>query len=80
MAALGRFGTLYGIAFQHADDRDDAEHGELRASAHQRLRALVAEACATVTDIAPASRSDGPATEATTASARLVEIARALLP
>jgi geranylgeranyl pyrophosphate synthase len=76
VAALGRFGTLYGIAFQHADDRDDAEHAELQASAHQRLRALVAEACATVTDITPAPRSDG---QASAASDRLVEIARALL-
>jgi geranylgeranyl diphosphate synthase, type II len=74
VAALGRFGTLYGIAFQHADDRDDAEHAELRASAHRRLQTLVAEACATVTDIAPAPHSEGQA------AARLVEIARALLP
>jgi geranylgeranyl diphosphate synthase, type II len=74
VAALGRFGTLYGIAFQHADDRDDAEHAELRASAHQRLLALVEQACATVTDIAPSPRSDG------LAPARLIEIARALLP
>jgi geranylgeranyl pyrophosphate synthase len=80
VAALGRFGALYGIAFQHADDRDDAEHAELQASARQRLLALVAEACATVTDIAPAPRSDGQAKAASTASARLVEIARALLP
>ncbi|HZL18180.1 MAG TPA: polyprenyl synthetase family protein [Polyangia bacterium] len=80
VAALGHFGTLYGIAFQHADDRDDAEHAELRATAHQRLLTLVAEACATVTDIAPSPRSDGQPTAASAASARLVEIARALLP
>ena len=27
-ARSARFGTAYGVAFQHADDRDDAEHAE----------------------------------------------------
>jgi geranylgeranyl diphosphate synthase type II len=82
VAALGHFGTLYGIAFQHADDRDDAEHAQLRSSAHQRLLALVEEACATVTDIVPAPLGDGQAAAAAASAAadRLVEIARALLP
>jgi geranylgeranyl pyrophosphate synthase len=78
VAALGRFGTLYGVAFQHADDRDDAEHADHRASARQRLQALVAEACATVLPLgADAGDGDSAAAQAT---GRLVEIARALLP
>jgi len=71
VAALGRYGTLYGVAFQHADDRDDAEHADHRARARLRLPTLVAEACATVAPLAPA---DHPAAR------RLIELARALLP
>ena len=33
VTALARYGTAYGIAFQHADDRDDAEHGQHAAAA-----------------------------------------------
>jgi geranylgeranyl diphosphate synthase, type II len=88
VAALGRFGTLYGIAFQHADDRDDAEHAEHRSSARLRLQALIAEACATVAPLGPsagqrdhgghADRADLLAAQR--AIERLSEIARALLP
>jgi geranylgeranyl pyrophosphate synthase len=81
VAALGRFGTLYGIAFQHADDRDDAEHTAHRSSARLRLQALIAEACATVAPLAP---SDGQGDRSPPAAGRpferLIEIARALLP
>ena len=38
VTALARYGTAYGIAFQHADDRDDAEHGQHAAAARARLR------------------------------------------
>jgi geranylgeranyl diphosphate synthase type II len=44
--SLGRFGVCYGIAFQHADDRDDGEHGGFAARARERIRELVAEAIA----------------------------------
>jgi geranylgeranyl pyrophosphate synthase len=64
--ALGRYGTAYGIAFQHADDRDDAEHGQHAAAARARLQVLIDEACAAAAPFGPAG-------------ARLVEFARALL-
>jgi geranylgeranyl pyrophosphate synthase len=66
VAALGRYGTAYGVAFQHADDRDDAEHAQHAAAARARLETLVAEACAAVAPLGPAG-------------ARLGELARALL-
>jgi geranylgeranyl pyrophosphate synthase len=84
VTALGRFGILYGIAFQHADDRDDAEHTEHREAARLRLQTLVAEACATVGALGlPARRSDQDAAVSPMdggAPARLAELARALLP
>jgi geranylgeranyl pyrophosphate synthase len=43
-ARLGRYGMVIGIAFQHADDRDDAELVELAATAAARMRALCGEA------------------------------------
>ncbi len=42
--ALARFGVCYGIAFQHADDRDDNEHQAFAARASQRIHELVADA------------------------------------
>jgi len=39
-AALGRYGLSIGIAFQHADDRDDHEFEELAAAATERMRVL----------------------------------------
>jgi geranylgeranyl pyrophosphate synthase len=66
VAALARFGTAYGIAFQHADDRDDAEHGQHAAAARDRLATLVTEACAAIAPFGPTG-------------AQLGEIARALL-
>ena len=66
VTALARYGTAYGIAFQHADDRDDAEHGQHAAAARARLQVLIDEACAAVAPFGPAG-------------ARLVEFARALL-
>jgi geranylgeranyl diphosphate synthase type II len=44
LEALGRFGESYGVAFQHADDRDDAEHGGFAAQARTRMVSLVGEA------------------------------------
>lgn len=43
-AALGRYGLAIGIAFQHADDRDDHEFSELADQAAERMRVLGAEA------------------------------------
>ena len=43
-AALGRYGLAIGIAFQHADDRDDQELTELADLAAQRMRDLGDEA------------------------------------
>jgi geranylgeranyl pyrophosphate synthase len=43
-AQLGRYGLAIGIAFQHADDRDDAEFVELAQTASARMRALCGEA------------------------------------
>ena len=43
-ASLGRYGMAIGIAFQHADDRDDAELVELAATAAVRMRTLCGEA------------------------------------
>jgi len=43
-AALGRYGLAIGVAFQHADDRDDGEFGELADAAAERMRVLGAEA------------------------------------
>jgi len=43
-ARLGRYGMAIGIAFQHADDRDDAEQVALAATAAERMRALCGEA------------------------------------
>jgi geranylgeranyl pyrophosphate synthase len=43
-AALGRYGMAIGIAFQHADDRDDAELVEYAAAAAARIRDLGDEA------------------------------------
>jgi geranylgeranyl pyrophosphate synthase len=68
VSALARYGTAYGIAFQHADDRDDAEHAQHAAAARDRLATLVTEACTAAESLGPGA-----------ASARLVEFARALL-
>jgi geranylgeranyl pyrophosphate synthase len=48
MEALVRFGEGYGIAFQHADDLDDAEHGGFAAQARTRMVSLVGEALTTL--------------------------------
>jgi hypothetical protein len=42
--ALGRYGLAIGIAFQHADDRDDAELVEHAAAAADRMKTLCAQA------------------------------------
>ena len=64
-ASLAQFGSAYGIAFQHADDIADAEHGEHADAARARLESLVADACAALAPLG--ARGD-----------RLVALARAL--
>jgi geranylgeranyl diphosphate synthase type II len=44
--ALARFAERYGVAFQHADDRDDGEHAALAAQARRRRSELLEEALA----------------------------------
>jgi geranylgeranyl diphosphate synthase type II len=44
--ALSQFGQCYGIAFQHADDLDDADHVTHAAAARDRLAVLIGEATA----------------------------------
>jgi geranylgeranyl pyrophosphate synthase len=44
--ALGRFADGYGLAFQHADDLDDEEHGGFAAEARLRVSTLAEEAAA----------------------------------
>jgi geranylgeranyl pyrophosphate synthase len=46
--ALVRFGERYGVAFQHADDLDDAEHGGFAAQARARMVSLVGDALTAV--------------------------------
>jgi geranylgeranyl diphosphate synthase type II len=48
IAALVRFGEAYGVAFQHADDLDDAEHGGFATAARQRMISLLEDAVATL--------------------------------
>jgi geranylgeranyl pyrophosphate synthase len=43
-SALGRYGLAIGIAFQHADDRDDGDFPEHAAAAAERMAALCDEA------------------------------------
>jgi geranylgeranyl pyrophosphate synthase len=43
LGALARFGECYGVAFQHADDLDDADHPGHAAAARRRLGELVEE-------------------------------------
>jgi geranylgeranyl pyrophosphate synthase len=53
LAALATFGERFGVAFQHADDLDDADHPAHAAAARVRLEALVDEA---VKSLAPIGR------------------------
>jgi geranylgeranyl diphosphate synthase type II len=52
-AKLGHYGLAIGVAFQHADDRDDAELVELAVVAAARMRTLCDEARAIARDLGP---------------------------
>jgi len=53
LACLARYGTAYGIAFQHADDAADREHAAHAAAAAARREALIAEAVAAAAPLGP---------------------------
>jgi hypothetical protein len=44
LAALGRFGDSFGLAFQHADDLADQDHPGFAPAARERVATCVAEA------------------------------------
>jgi geranylgeranyl pyrophosphate synthase len=51
--ALGRYGMAIGIAFQHADDRDDDQLPHLAGAAVERMAALCGEAAAIAAALGP---------------------------
>jgi geranylgeranyl pyrophosphate synthase len=51
--ALGRYGLAIGVAFQHADDRDDAELVDTAAAAAERMRELCADARREIVHLGP---------------------------
>lgn len=55
LAALTKFASAYGVAFQHADDADDGEHPELAEAAQARLRALVESARGALSSFGPSA-------------------------
>lgn len=56
-AALGRYGMAIGIAFQHADDRDDAEMLEHAEAAAERMRVLCREARGIAAELGPRAQT-----------------------
>ena len=52
-AALARYGMAIGIAFQHADDRDDGEHAALAVEHAAQMRELCARAEAIAAGFGP---------------------------
>jgi len=65
VANLARFGTAYGIAFQHADDLSDDEHSAHADAARARRESLISEACAAIAPLGERGQ-------------RLAQLARAL--
>jgi geranylgeranyl pyrophosphate synthase len=53
LAALAGFGQRFGVAFQHADDLDDADHPAHAAAARARLETLVADAVRSLAPLGP---------------------------
>jgi geranylgeranyl pyrophosphate synthase len=54
-AAMAEYGMALGIAFQHADDRDDGEFREYAEASAARMRELCARATALADALAPSS-------------------------
>ena len=52
-SALGAYGMAIGIAFQHADDRDDGELVEHAATATERIRTLGEQARTIAAELGP---------------------------
>jgi geranylgeranyl pyrophosphate synthase len=67
LAALAGFGERFGVAFQHADDLDDADHPSHAEAARVRLETHVAEAVRSLAPLGPRG-------------ARLAGLAKRLLP
>ena len=59
VATLARFGERFGVAFQHADDLDDADHPEHAGRARSQMQALVSDALAALDALAQPERG-GP--------------------
>jgi len=57
VACLARFGEQYGIAFQHADDLDDADHPAHAERARGRLGVLVSGALESLTQLRQPERA-----------------------
>jgi geranylgeranyl pyrophosphate synthase len=53
LEALESYAERYGVAFQHADDLDDAEHGGFAEEARARLKQLAAEAESALAPLGP---------------------------
>lgn len=51
---LARYGLAIGVAFQHADDRDDDEFADHAAASAARVRELTDEACTIARELGPA--------------------------
>jgi geranylgeranyl diphosphate synthase, type II len=47
-SCLARFGDAFGVAFQHADDRADAEHADFTEEARDRVQTLTSQAIASL--------------------------------
>ncbi len=56
-ASLARYGLAIGIAFQHADDRDDGELPELATAAAARIAELAGEAVAIAGALGPSAQA-----------------------
>ncbi|HUQ03595.1 MAG TPA: polyprenyl synthetase family protein [Kofleriaceae bacterium] len=55
-ARLGRYGMAFGIAFQHADDRDDGDLSEHATTAAARIKQLGGEAAAIARELGAAAQ------------------------
>lgn len=58
IAAVGLFGDRFGVAFQHADDREDGDHADHFEHAKKRVPLLLADAGAALGGLAHPARGD----------------------
>jgi geranylgeranyl pyrophosphate synthase len=59
-AQLAEYGLAIGVAFQHADDRDDAEFTEHAAASAARMRELCARATQLAAELTAGLATEGP--------------------